>query len=184
MTVLALWVWTHRKLQEKLQDWIVHMGCSLPYGHLTVYCKMWGGKSLELARWCFWKLLTGSSGRGPAPAAPLKIIGCQELNENVSEKQIRPLHSVLYRSIFKPWQQEHARDRQGCVHHVLSFGSSLMLLFFLDNLQARSVVFGWGGLFPVHVILWTCPKSMRHDGRWKPLFLPSFLVVTFVFLGP
>lgn len=29
--------------------------------------------------------------------------------------------------IFKSW---HARDRQGCVHDVLSFGSSLMLLFF------------------------------------------------------
>ena len=54
---------------------------------------------------------------------------------------------------------------------------------FLANLQARSAVFGWGVLFPVHVILWRCPKSMRHDGRWKPLFLPFFWVVTFVFLG-
>lgn len=70
------------------------------------------------------------SGRGAAPAAPLAILGCLELNEDVSEKQIRPWHSVLYWSVFKPWQQGHARDRQGCVHDVLSFGSSLLLLFF------------------------------------------------------
>lgn len=54
---------------------------------------------------------------------------------------------------------------------------------FIDNLQTRSTLFGWGGLFPLRVILWRCPKCMRHDGRWKPPFLPSFWVVTFVFLG-
>lgn len=101
------------------------MGFSLPYEHLIFCCKLWGGKSLELARWCFWKPLTGQvRSSALAEGQPQR-----ELNEDVSEKQIRPLHSVLYRSVFKSWQQGHARDRQGCVHDVLSFGSSLMLLF-------------------------------------------------------